>query len=61
VRIENAKLHHGVDYTPYEGIEVTGWPLYCLSRGELLVERGRYLDPAAGRGQFLKACLPVLS
>jgi len=61
VRIENAGLHHAVDYTPYEGIEAVGWPLYCLSRGELLVEGGRYLDPSAGRGQFLKACLPVLS
>ena len=59
VRIDNAKLHHAVDYTPYEGIEVP-WPVHCLSRGELLVENGRYLDPPAGRGRFLPACLPVL-
>jgi dihydropyrimidinase len=60
VRITNAELHHAVDYTPYEGIEVTGWPSHCFSRGELLVENGRYLDPPAGRGLFLKACKPLL-
>ncbi len=59
VRITNTKLHHAVDYTPYEGIEVP-WPLHCLSRGELLVDDGRYLDPPQGRGRFLRACLPVL-
>jgi dihydropyrimidinase len=58
-RIENQKLHHAVDYTPFEGIEVP-WPVHCLSRGELLVEQGRYLDPPAGRGLFLPAAPPVL-
>ncbi len=58
-RIENQKLHHAVDYTPYEGIDVP-WPVHCLSRGELLVEYGRYLDPPAGRGLFLPAGPPVL-
>jgi dihydropyrimidinase len=58
-RIENQKLHHAVDYTPYEGIEVP-WPVHCLSRGEMLVENGRYLDPPAGRGLFLPAGPPVL-
>ena len=26
VTIPNEDLHHNVDYTPYEGMEVTGWP-----------------------------------
>ncbi len=26
VRLTNATMHHGSDYTPYEGMEVTGWP-----------------------------------
>ena len=25
--IRNADLHHAVDYTPYEGLAVTGWPV----------------------------------
>ena len=60
VRITNSALHHAVDYTPYEGIEVTGWPVHCFSRGEMLVENGHYLEPAPGRGQFLPAGAPSL-
>lgn len=60
VQIRNSALHHAVDYTPYEGIEVTGWPLHCFSRGEMLVRDGQYLEPQAGRGQFLPAGAPML-
>jgi dihydropyrimidinase len=59
VRIENSSLHHAVDCTPYEGIEVTGWPVHCLSRGEVLMKDGRYLDPPPGRGQFLVSGEPL--
>jgi dihydropyrimidinase len=61
VRITNGALHHAVDYTPYEGLEVTGWPIHCLSRGELLVQDARYLEPTAGRGRFLPAVAPSLA
>ncbi|MFC7514061.1 dihydropyrimidinase [Herbaspirillum sp. GCM10030257] len=60
VRIANSSLHHAVDYTPYEGIEVTGWPMTTLSRGEVIVRNGEYLEPTAGRGRFLKAGQPEL-
>ena len=60
VQIRNSALHHAVDYTPYEGIEVTGWPVHCFSRGELLVRDGQYLEPQVGRGQFLPAGAPML-
>jgi dihydropyrimidinase len=60
VTIANDALHHAVDYTPYEGIEVTGWPRHCFSRGELLVEDGRLLNAKAGRGRFLPAGKPNL-
>jgi dihydropyrimidinase len=60
VTITNASLHHAVDYTPYEGIEVTGWPRHCFSRGELLVEDGRLLNVTSGRGRFLPAGKPNL-
>lgn len=51
-RIENARLHHNVDYTPYEGIEVSAWPGLVLSRGEVVAEGGEPVA-AAGRGRFL--------
>lgn len=46
-------LHEEVDFTPYEGIEVKGWPVKVFSRGDLIVEGGDYVG-AAGRGEFLR-------
>ena len=33
-------LHHGADYTPYEGIAVTGWPVLTMVRGKVVVSDG---------------------
>jgi len=57
VRITNAVLHHNVDYTPYEGLEVKGWPQTVLSRGDVLVDNGSFVA-ADGRGQFLHCDKP---
>lgn len=46
-------LHHGADYTPFEGIEVTGFPVRTILRGETLVADGA-LHKAKGIGQYLK-------
>lgn len=59
VTITNDALHHNVDYTPYEGRTVTGWPETVLSRGELVVQNGM-LVATAGRGQFLECDVPDL-
>jgi len=53
VTIRNEMLHHNVDYTPFEGLEVQGWPETVLSRGEVIVEAGS-LQVAPGRGRFLE-------
>lgn len=58
VTITNALLHHDVDYTPYEGIEVTGWPALTLSRGEVVWQEGKFRG-RPGRGEFLKCGLPA--
>ena len=55
--IRNADLHHNVDYTPYEGMTVTGWPTTVLSRGEIICADGE-LRASAGRGQFLECGAP---
>ena len=52
--ITNDLLHHDVDYTPYEGMNIKGWPAVTLSRGEVVWGDGE-LKSAPGRGQFL-AC-----
>jgi dihydropyrimidinase len=57
VTIRNALLHHNVDYTPYEGRVVTGWPETVLSRGEVVVDAGT-LHARPGRGRFLECGTP---
>jgi len=58
VTITNDLLHHNVDYTPYEGIRVTGWPVLTLSRGTV-VQRDGTLTAQPGRGRFLPCDLPA--
>jgi dihydropyrimidinase len=55
--ITNERLHHAVDFTPYEGTRVTGWPIMTLSRGEIVYRDGEVLA-APGRGQFLPCGIP---
>lgn len=50
--IAHAELHDGCDYSPYEGIEVTGWPITMLVRGQVVV-RDRKLVVSKGIGSFL--------
>lgn len=53
VTISIDKLHDGMDYTPYEGHQVTGWPETTLSRGEVIWRDGNFMG-APGRGEFLR-------
>jgi dihydropyrimidinase len=52
VTLSADSLHQNVDYCPYEGWEVQGYPVSVLSRGELIVHQGEFVA-SAGRGQFL--------
>ena len=50
----SAKTHHmRVDYSMFEGIEVTGMPDVVLSRGSVIVEDLKFLGRAGG-GEFLR-------
>ena len=44
--------HDAMDYTPFEGLTVTGWPRTVLNRGELVIEERR-LVAERGRGRFI--------
>ncbi|MGU3360879.1 dihydropyrimidinase [Methylobacterium sp. M6A4_1b] len=50
--IRQANLHHGADYTPWEGFSVTGWPVMTLARGEIVAEDGR-VTGAIGHGRVI--------
>jgi dihydropyrimidinase len=58
VTITNDMLHHNVDYTPYEGMTVRGWPETVLSRGEIIVRDGDVVCNE-GRGLFYRCERPV--
>ncbi|ABE36644.1 dihydropyrimidinase [Paraburkholderia xenovorans LB400] len=54
--VENTRLHHNVDYTPYEGMRLTAWPAITLSRGDIVWDGDRPCGET-GRGKFLR-CIP---
>jgi dihydropyrimidinase len=45
-------LQDGADYTPYEGLEVTGWPVLTMVRGRVVVRDGE-LVAQKGHGTYL--------
>ena len=48
--IRHGDLHENVDYTPYEGMQVTGKPVSVISRGNIIVENGEFkAESAAGK------------
>ena len=50
----SAKTHHmRVDYSMFEGIEVTGMPDVVLSRGNVVVENNKFIG-RAGAGEFVR-------
>ena len=50
----SAKTHHmRVDYSMFEGIQVTGMPDVVLSRGQVIVDGDKFLG-RAGQGEFLR-------
>jgi dihydropyrimidinase len=48
-----AAMHDAMDYTPFEGFSLTGWPETVISNGRIAMTRGE-LKAARGQGQFLK-------
>lgn len=55
--ITQSKLHMNIDYTPYEGMEVTGMPVEVYSRGKKVSQwNGKQMDFVGeiGRGKFVK-------
>ena len=55
--ITRKKLHMNVDYTPYEGMTVTGMPMQVYSRGKKVAEwkkdRVQFVG-TLGHGRFVK-------
>jgi len=52
VDITASVLHSDVDYSPYEGMTLNGFPTWTISRGEVIVDEGA-LTAKRGRGQLV--------
>lgn len=53
VTVTHAMLHDNMDYTPYEGMELTGWPETVINQGRIII-RDNELKVEAGSGSFLE-------
>jgi dihydropyrimidinase len=53
VTLSHTNLHSNIDHSTYEGVEVVGYPVVTIGRGEVLVEDGA-LHVAPGRGRFVE-------
>lgn len=51
-RITPATLHEAAGWTPYDGMEVCGWPRTVLLRGKVIVENEQYVG-TPGDGRFV--------
>ncbi|HMN70492.1 MAG TPA: dihydropyrimidinase [Rhodoblastus sp.] len=51
--IRQVNLHHGSDYTPWEGFEVEGWPVLTIAGGRIVTQNGKIVG-AKGDGRILK-------
>jgi len=51
--ISQSMIHDNMDYTPYEGMEITGWPRTVIRRGETIIEN-ETLQVERGSGQFIE-------
>ena len=54
VTITHSLLQDGCDYTPYEGLAVTGWPVRTMLRGETVMADGQIATAKPGR-ELLRA------
>lgn len=58
-KITTDKLHMATDYTPFEGMEVTGKLTHTSVGGKVIVENGELVNEKC-RGEFVKQGLPIL-
>jgi dihydropyrimidinase len=52
VTITHDLLKDGSDYTPYEGMEITGWPVLTMVRGRTVMRDGKLVG-RKGHGEYL--------
>ncbi len=56
--IRQAGLHHGADYTPWEGFTVTGWPVMTICRGAVVADAGKVVASPGHGGHVARGLSP---
>jgi dihydropyrimidinase len=56
--LSQENLHHGADYTRYEGLEITGWPTATMLRGRFVVRDGKLVG-RQGDGRYVSRGKPI--
>jgi dihydropyrimidinase len=55
LEIRQVNLHHGADYTPYEGMQIEDWPRLVILRGKIAYDGAtNTIVNKEGEGQFIK-------
>ena len=47
------EMHDAMDYNPFEGMKITGWPTTVISRGQRVIDEGKLLAKP-GHGNFIR-------
>jgi dihydropyrimidinase len=53
VQLDHSHIQDGADYTPYEGMDIRGWPVLTMVRGAVVAKDG-VLTGRTGHGAYLK-------
>lgn len=53
-------LHMQTNYTPFEGLKITGKPIHTIINGQHVIEDGKLIN-SYFRGEFVKRSQPILS
>ncbi len=56
--VTHSMLHENVDFTPYEGMSVQGWPILTMVRGDVVAKDGEFVGKK-GYGKFIRRKLGV--
>lgn len=43
--VDGSALHQGSDFSPFDGLELHGWPQTVVSQGRVVLDEGRFVDP----------------
>ena len=54
------KLKHNTDYSPYQGMKLSGWTKLTVLRGEVIAEDGELIRPDRPAGRFLRRHKPMI-